>query len=76
MVPCGGLFGEQAITVVSYADTNFLGVGGLTSLTAAPTLGATGLLFYEQANGTTLSGASWTSPTWVMQARAVLQLPN
>lgn len=76
MTPCGALFGGQTITVLTYADTYFNGVSGLPTLTPSPTLNTFGDVFYEQANGTTKSGASWTAPTWVMQARGVHQLPN
>lgn len=76
LVPCGGLFGGQAITIVTYPDTNFFGVSGLANLTPAPTLETRGLLFYEVASGTSRTGASWTAPTWVMEARSVAQLPN
>ena len=31
MTPCGGLFGGQAITVLTYPDTVFTGVSGLTA---------------------------------------------
>jgi hypothetical protein len=76
MTPCGSLFGGTPITVLTYADTNFTGVSGLINLTAAPTLNTRGDLFYEQTSGTATTGASWTAPTWVMQARQVHQLPN
>jgi len=76
MTPCGGLFGGQPITVITYSDTNFTGVSGLINLTAAPTLNTRGDLFFEQTSGTSNQGASWTAPTWVMQARQVHQLPN
>jgi hypothetical protein len=76
MVPCGALFGGLPITVVTFADTNFTGVSGLTGLTTAPTLNTRGLLFYEQTSGATVSGGSWVAPTWVLQARQVHQLPN
>lgn len=76
MIPCGALFGGNPITVITYADTNFTGVSGLINLTAAPTLNVRGDLFYEQTSGKTAAGASWTAPTWVMQARQVHQLPN
>lgn len=76
MTPCGALFGGVPITVVTYADTNFTGVSGLPALTPAPTLNTRGVLFYEQTSGVTNGGASWTAPTWVMQARGVHQLPN
>lgn len=76
MTPCGSLFGGKPITVITYSDTNFTGVSGLINLTAAPTLNTRGDLFYEQTSGKTAAGASWTAPTWVMQAREVHQLPN
>ena len=76
LTPCGSIFGGKAITVLTYSDTNFNGVSGLTGLTTAPTLNTNGVLFYEQTSGTTASGGSWTAPTWVMQARGVHQLPN
>ena len=76
MTPCGALFGGQPITVLTYADTLFTGVSGLPNLTPSPTLRTYGDLFYEQTNGTSKSGASWTAPTWVVQARGVHQLPN
>jgi hypothetical protein len=77
MTPCGALFGAQPITVLTYPDTNFTGVSGLTGLTPGPTLNTRGLLFYEQTSGSsTLTGGSWVPPTWVLQARGVHQLPN
>ncbi len=76
MTPCGALFGAQPITVLTYADTNFTGVSGLTGLTPAPTLTTRGDLFYEQTSGVSRSGGSWIAPTWVLQARGVHQLPN
>jgi hypothetical protein len=76
MTPCGGLFGGQPITVLTYSDSVFTGLTGLTALTSAPTLDTNGMLFYVQANGTTSGGVSWLAPTWIMQARGVHQLPN
>jgi hypothetical protein len=76
MTPCGALFGGQAITVLTYSNTNLNGVSGLTYLTATPTLNTHGVLFYQQTSGTTSIGASWNAPTWVMEARGVHQLPN
>ena len=76
LTPCGSIFGGKAITVLTYSDTNFNGVSGLSSLTTAPTLNTNGILSYEQTSGTTASGGSWTAPTWVMQTRGVHQLPN
>jgi hypothetical protein len=76
LTPCGAIFGGKAITVLTYADTNFNGVSGLPALIAAPTLNTHGILFYEQTSGTTVAGGSWTAPTWVLQTRGVHQLPN
>jgi hypothetical protein len=76
MIPCGGLFGGNPITVLTYKDTVLNGVSGLTALTSAPTLNTRGLLFYEQTSGGSAAGATWTAPTWVLQARGVHQLPN
>ena len=76
MTPCGGLFRGNPITVLTYPETFFSGLSGLVNLTPAPTISTRGDLFYEQTNGTTLTGGSWTAPTWVMQARGVHQLPN
>jgi hypothetical protein len=76
MAPCGSLFAGTPITVITYNITDFTGVSGLINLTAAPTLNTRGDLIYEQTSGTTAGGASWTAPTWVLQARQVHQLPN
>ena len=77
MLPCGVLFGGNPITVLTYPTTNFNGFSTLTQLTAAPTLIARGLLFYEQANGSSnQTGVSWTGPTWVLETKGVHQLPN
>lgn len=74
--PCSSLWGGQAITVLSYPDTVFNGLGGLTALTPTPVLDMVGLLFYPQTSGTSNTGGSWPAPAWVMQAREVHQLPN
>jgi hypothetical protein len=75
MVPCGPLFQGNPITVLTFHDTRFRGVGGLNELTTQPTLNASGLLFYEQTNGPA-NQPTWTAPTWVMQGKAVRQLPQ
>ena len=76
LVPCGDLLSGQPLTVVTYSDTSFSGVGGLAALTATPTLNTTGVLFYQLVSGKTAGGASWTAPAWVMQARGIRQLPD
>jgi hypothetical protein len=75
-IPCGPLFGGQAITVLTSSGTRFDGVGGLTALSAAPTLNTVGVFFYQPTSGTATTGGSWLAPTWVMQAREVDQSPN
>lgn len=76
LAPCSGLFGGEPFTVLTYADTVFNGLSGLSGLTTAPTLDITGVFFYTPTSGTANGGATWTAPTWVMQARQVHQLPN
>ena len=76
MVPCSGLFGGQAVTAMTYTATYFTGVGGLTGLAPTPMLDTTGLLYYQLTSGTTPDGASWTAPTWVIEAIGVHQPPN
>jgi len=76
LAPCSGLFGGKPFTVLTYADTVFSGLSGLSGLTSTPTLDITGVFFYAPTSGTANDGATWTAPTWVMQAREVHQLPN
>jgi len=76
MTPCGALFGGNPITVTTYPGTNFTGISGLVNLTQAPTLNVRGDLFYLQTSGTSTTGAKWTAPTWILEARGVHQLPN
>ena len=76
MAPCGGLFGNQIITVLSYPGTTFNGLSGLNAVPSAPLLDPSGVLMYRPTSGTSTTGGSWTAPTWVMQAREVDQLPN
>ena len=75
MQPCGPLFGGKTITVLTFGDSKFRGVGGLSGLTPGPVINVTGLLFYEQTNGPGTE-PTWTAPTWVMQAKKVHQLPQ
>ena len=76
MVPCSGLFGGQAVTGMTNAATYLTGVSGLTSLTQTPVLDTAGLLYYQLTSGTTPNGASWTAPTWVIEAKGVHQPPT
>ena len=75
MQPCGPLFGGKTITVLTFGDSRFRGVGGLSGLTPGPVINVAGLLFYEQTNGPG-TPPTWTAPTWVMQAKTVHQLPQ
>lgn len=76
MIPCGGLFGGQAITVLTYPESIFSGLSGLNALSGGPTINTLGVMMYQPTSGTSTTGGSWTAPTWVMQARQVHQLPN
>lgn len=73
-LPGSSLFGGQAITVLTFSETEFAGVADLNALTAPPTLIVKGLLFFEQESGS-LGNVSWTAPTWVLVAKRVRQLP-
>jgi len=73
MMPCGHLFGGQAITVLTFGDSRFHALGGLSGLTAGPVINVAGLLFYEQQNGPAQQ-PTWTAPTWVMQAKTIHKL--
>jgi hypothetical protein len=75
MMPCGHLFGGQAITVLTFGDSRFHSLGGLSGLTAGPVINVAGLLFYEQQNGPAQQ-PTWTAPTWVMQAKTIHKLPQ
>jgi hypothetical protein len=75
MIPCGALFQHQPITVLTTADTDFVGVSGLTALGSQPTLAVPGMLFYQQTNGPAQQ-PTWTAPTWTQEARRVHQLPQ
>jgi len=80
MLPCGDLFAGQTITVLTFGDSRWRGgLGGLSGLTPGPIIDVAGLLYFEQANGPGTPPtwtASPTSPTWVMQAKTVHQLPK
>jgi hypothetical protein len=75
MLPCGDLFGGQPITVLTFGDGRFRGMGGLSALTPGPIINVSGLLFYEQTNGPG-TPPTWTAPTWVMQGKVVHHLPH
>ena len=75
MLPCGDLFGGQPITVLTFGDGRFRGMGGLSGLTPGPIINVSGLLFYEQTNGPG-TPPTWTAPTWVMQGKVVHHLPQ
>ncbi|HUI41369.1 MAG TPA: DUF4382 domain-containing protein [Terriglobia bacterium] len=70
---CGSLFANQPITVITFADTAFAGVSGLSALTAQPTLVVKGLLFYV-SQPMTVEGVPISAPGWVLEAKQVHQL--
>lgn len=70
---CGALFHGQPITVVTFDNTAFAGVSGLTGLTTQPELVVKGLLFYEQ-KPLTVNGVGAVVPGWVLEAKQVHQL--
>jgi hypothetical protein len=74
MLPCGDLFRGQTITVLTFGDSRFHNVGGLSGLSAGPVINVSGLLFYEQQNSPANQQPAWTAPTWVMQAKTVHKL--
>jgi len=74
MLPCGDLFAGQMITVLTFGDSKFRNLSGLSGLTAGPVINAAGLLFYEQDNSPANQQPAWTAPTWVMQAKTVHKL--
>jgi hypothetical protein len=77
LTPCGDLFKAQPVTVLTFAGTNFLGVSDLVGLGPQPTLSTKGLLFYQETNGPgSQSPATWTAPTWTLEAKQVHQLPQ
>jgi len=76
MLPCGDLFGGHLITVVTFGDSRFHSLGGLSGLSAGPVINVAGLLFYEQQNSPAGQQPAWTAPTWVMQAKTVHKLPQ
>ena len=73
LTTCGSLFQNRPITVVTFADTAFAGVSGLSALTTQPTLVVKGLLFYA-SHPMTVEGVSVSSPGWVLEAKEVHQL--
>lgn len=75
MTPCGAIFQGKPITVLTFAQSDFSNVSNLIGLGPQPTLAVRGLLFYQQTSGSENS-ATWTGPTWVLEARKVHQLPQ
>jgi len=75
LTPCSAVFQSQPITVITSAQTAFVGVSSLAGLTSSsPTLIVKGLMVYQQSIGT-LNGVSWVPPANVQVAKQVHQLP-
>ncbi len=73
LVPCGPLFGSQPINVLTFSNTQFNGVSGLSGLTAQPLLVVRGLLFWEPTQST-FGSVTVTPPSRVLEASHVHQL--
>ena len=80
MVPCGDLFGGNTITVLTFGNSWWRGgPSGVSGLTPGPVINVAGLVFFEQANGPgtpPIWTASSKSPTWVVEAKKIHQLPQ
>ena len=76
LVPCGGIFNGNPITVVTVSQTNFAEINGLNELSAQPELAVRGLLFYElqmlTLGGITVNGTIG-APVAVLEAKQVHQ---
>lgn len=74
MAPCGGIWGSNPLMVVTDAQTNFVGNGGLTTLTPTSPLVVRGLTFFN-LTGTTITGTGTPVPagTMVLLAKQVRQ---
>jgi hypothetical protein len=75
MLPCGPLFGGQSITVLTFGDSRYRKLSGLSGLTTGPVINVSGLLYYEQQDGPAKQ-PTWTAPTWVMEAKTIHLLPQ
>jgi hypothetical protein len=71
--PCSSMFGPSPMSVLTFNQTTFSGVSGLSGLSSAPTLTPRGFLFYVQ-HLTQVGGVPVTSPTWVVVSNHVQQL--
>ncbi len=75
MTPCASIFQGKQVAVLTFGDTKFVGLSGLSALDAKPNLLTRGLLTYEQ-NSITVNGVTTAAPTWVDEAKVVRQLPD
>lgn len=71
--PCGSIFQNAPILVITSPATNYVNVIGLNSLTPLPSLLVKGLLFFEPA-ATTISGVAVPAGTLVLLAKQVHRL--
>jgi hypothetical protein len=71
--PCGSIFQNAPILVITGPSTNYVNVIGLNNLTPLPSLLVKGLLFFEVA-ATTISGVNVPAGTLVLVAKQVHQL--
>ena len=71
--PCGSIFQNTPILVITSGATNYLNVTGLNGLTSLPSLLVKGLLFFE-STGTTINGVTVPPGTLVLLAKQVHEL--
>ena len=71
--PCGSIFQNSPILVITNSETNYLNVLGLNGLTPLPSILVKGLLFFEPA-ATTINGVAVRAGTLVLLAKQVHQL--
>jgi hypothetical protein len=74
LAPCSSIFNGASLTVLTNAQTQFVNVGDLNSLTPSPTLQVRGLLFFEPTL-TSAGTVTLTPPSNVFMAEEVHQLP-
>lgn len=70
---CQNVFQQAPIVVITNSATQFVNVGGLTSLASVPTLLVKGVVMYE-AQATTISGVQVPAGSLVVLANQVHQL--
>jgi uncharacterized protein DUF5666/uncharacterized protein DUF4382 len=73
-LPCADAFAGRTISVLTNAQTAFVGLSGLNSLTNSPVLRVKGLLLFEPSL-TSAGTVPLTPPSYLISAEQVHQLP-